>query len=224
MKLSARAAILAVLATSGVGAGISAAAATPLTPAQIGAAEQQAADTRVPLNVPLATAMTVLTGDTSHAGLHGSLPASPLDASAPADRDPHALLPDPLVAPLTVAHRTPDLGLSAPLPAAGTAGKLLKQDAASVTLPETLMDAHGVAASLGKPLTYAGDPSGAGTEQSRLDLTRLNPALIGPKVQSAPSGAVDVDQRAAGQQQPTSGTSAADLLATAAATATALGG
>lgn len=218
MKLSARAALLVVLASSGVGAGISAADAATLTPAQISGAEQQAATTRVPMDVPLGSAMTALTGQTSHAGVHGSLPGAPLGAPAPTARDPHSLLPDPLVPPLTAAQGTPGLDLSAPLPAAGD---VLRQDAASVALPETLMHANGAAATLGKPLTYTGDQSGRDGQSPQLDLNRLDPALLGPSLQSAPTGDVALDQRAT-EERP--GHSAADLLATTLATTDALRG
>lgn len=217
MKFSARAAAVALTACAGMAAGASSAAAAAMTPQQVEAAEQAAADTRVPFALPLGGAVQSVTGEASLAGLQGSVPV-PVVPPSPQQQDTHSVLPDPLVPPLGSSHGTPELDLTAPL--AGGDGSI-KQDGLGIAVPQAPLKAVGAAASLGDPITYT--PAGAhgAPADEVIDLDRLEPALTAPRLQSSPSGLVTLDQRSA--QQPI-GRSVQDLLATTTATAQELGG
>jgi hypothetical protein len=210
MNFSVRAAVVALTACAGMGAAVQSAAAVAMTPAQLEAAEQSAATTRVPFDLPLGGAVQSVTGDSSLAGLHGSLPGMPLVPPTPASTDSHDLLPDPLVPPLGSAHGTPDLDLAAPLGGADGEGS---DDGLVASLPEAPLRATGVAATLGHPITWSKDDPDA---VPQIDVDRLAPALTTPQVESSPTGHITLDQR--GTQRPLDRT-VTDFLATTTATA-----
>lgn len=217
MKFSARATAVALTACAGIAAAAGTAAATALNPQQLEAAEQNAAGTRVPFDLPLTGALRTVTGDTSMAGLHGSLPGMPLVPPSAVHHETHSLLPNPLVPPLRAADGTPELNLTAPL--VGGDGTL-RQDGIMASLPQAPLKAVGGAASLGEPITYSGATSSAPADEV-IDLGKLAPALTPPRVQSAPNGMVTLDQRST--ERPI-GRTVQDFLATATATAQELSG
>jgi hypothetical protein len=188
MNFSVRAAVVALTACAGMGAVAQSAAAVAMTPAQQEAAEQSAATSRVPFDLPLGGAVQSVTGDHSLAGLNGSLPGMPVVPPSPASGDSHNLLPDPLVPPLGAAHGTPALNLVAP--ALGGDGTV-RPNGLVASLPEAPVEAMGAAATLGHPITWSQDPK-AGPQ---IDLDRLAPALTTPEVESSPTGYVTLDQR-----------------------------
>ncbi|MEZ0091500.1 hypothetical protein [Streptacidiphilus sp. EB129] len=154
--------------------------------------EQGAAASRVPIDLPLGTAVQTVTGEGSLDGVHGSVPGMPLVPPSPQTNDPQALLPDPLVPPLSSAHGSPDLHVLGPAP--GGDGSV-RPGGLAVSLPEAPVRAVGAAASLGKPLTL---PGGVGSTQGpQLDLAHLDPKLSAPRLESAPTGSVTVDQSGA---------------------------
>jgi hypothetical protein len=209
MNFSVRAAVVALTACAGVGAAVGSAAAVAMTPAQLEAAEQSAAATRVPFDLPLGGAVQSVTGDASLAGVHGSMPGMPLvPPSAPSADSPN-LLPDPLVPALDGAHSTPELSAVAPM--VGGDGSV--DDGLMASLPQAPVDAKGVAASLGHPITYTQDDPNA---VPQVDLSRLAPALTSPQVESSPTGYITLDQRTT--QRPLDRT-VSEFLDTTAATA-----
>ena len=188
MNFSVRAAVVALTACAGMGAAVQSAAAVAMTPAQLDAAEQSAAATRVPFDLPLGGAVQSVTGDSSLAGLHGSMPGMPV-VPPTSTQDGGTLLPDPLVPPLGAAHESPDLSLVAPL--VGGDGSM-KDDGLMASLPEAPVDAQGVAATLGHPIIWSKeDPQAV----PQIDVDRLAPALTTPRLESSPTGYVTLDQR-----------------------------
>jgi hypothetical protein len=220
MKFSARATVVALAACAGMGAAAQTAAATPMSPEQVGAAEKAASLTRVPFNIPLSGVVSQVTGETSGSGLHGSLPGMPVTGPPTAPRNTHDLLPDPLVPALGAAQSTPDVVLTAPAP--GGDGSV-SDGGLVAALPSVPMKLVGATASLGHPLTWTpstsqaasnGKPSASGSEQ--LDLSRVAPTLTEPQFHSAPSGSISLDQRT--MDRPIDRT-VSEFLTTATATA-----
>ncbi|MFC1418348.1 hypothetical protein [Streptacidiphilus cavernicola] len=184
--------------------------AVALTPAQATAAEQAAAATRVPFDLPLSGAVQSVTGDASPAGLHGSMPGLPIVPPDTTGSAGDSLLPDPLVPPLTAADRSPDLSLVAPLVGGDGA---VREDGLAATLPSAPVDARGVAATLGHPVIWSKQDPQA---EPQIDLDRLAPALTTPRVESSPTGYITLDQRTT--NRPLTRT-VSEFLATTTATA-----
>ncbi|MHA6762336.1 hypothetical protein [Streptacidiphilus sp. PAMC 29251] len=193
-----------------MGAAVQATAAPAVSTDRLEAAEQSAAATRVPFDLPLGGAVQSVTGDSSLAGLHGTLPGMPIVPPSPVTKETDSLLPDPLVPALGTAHGTPELELVGP--ALGGDGSV-RPNGLVASLPEAPVKAVGAAASLGRPIT-----SSKGDEA--IDLTRLQPAVTSPQVQTSPSGFVSLDQRT--MNRPLDQT-VNEFLTTATATAQELG-
>ncbi|MFC1410592.1 hypothetical protein ACEZCY_17300 [Streptacidiphilus sp. N1-12] len=206
MKFSARAAVVALTACAGLGAAVQTTAAAAVNPDRLEAAEQAAAATRVPFDLPLGSAVQSVTGDASSAGLHGSMSGLPIVPPSPVVKESHSLIPDPLLPALGSPPATPDLNLVAPV--VGGDGSL-QPDGLVMSLPQAPMKAVGAAASVGQPITATG-----GDEV--VDLTRLQPSVTSPQVETAPSGFISLDQRT--MNRPLDRT-VDEFLTTAAATA-----
>ncbi len=184
MSVTARAAAIAVAACASVGLAAGVSAATPLTPAQLEAAQQAASLKQVPFDLPLDGAVGALTGQTtSTSAVSGTLPAAPvLPPSETAPQD-HQLLPDPVVPALNTTRGTPGLAVATPVTGAQQGGS----GALGVALPSAPLRATGAAASLGHPLSYGSADGRDGTGPA-LDLSRLDPTLTEPQVQSTAVG------------------------------------
>jgi hypothetical protein len=170
--------------------------AQPLSPQQQEALEQSVGRMDVPFAVPMGTLVQHVTGQHSDSGLQGSVPALPLQPPVQG-RDQHTLIPDPLLPALGSADRTPELGLTAPMPAADGA---VHDGGARLAVPAAPLKAVSAALGVGHPVTYQGRslPYEAPTTDAQLpqlDLTRLQPEVTPPRVQSAPGGQLSLDQR-----------------------------
>jgi hypothetical protein len=170
--------------------------AQPLSPQQQEALEQSAGRMDVPFAVPLGTLVQHVTGRHSDSGLQGSMPALPLQPPAQRPSQP-TLIPDPLLPALNSADRTPELGLTAPMPSAdGT----VHDGGARLAVPAAPLKAVSAALGVGHPVTYQGrslpyEPPTTDLQFPQLDLTRLQPDLTPPRLQSAPGGQLSLDQR-----------------------------
>ncbi|MEZ0070662.1 hypothetical protein ABIA32_006715 [Streptacidiphilus sp. MAP12-20] len=167
--------------------------AAPLSPHQQEALQQSVGRMQVPFGIPLGTLVQHVTGKHSDSGVQGSIPAMPLEPPT-AGRDTHALIPDPLVPSLNSASRTPELGVIAPMPSAdGT----VHDGGTRLAVPAAPLKAVSSALGLGHPVTYQGRAMAAPASQElpQLDLTRLQPSVTPPTLQSAPGGQLSFDQR-----------------------------
>lgn len=170
--------------------------AEPLSPQQQEALEQSVGRMQVPFQVPLGTLVQHVTGRHSESGLQGSMPAMPLQPPVQKG-DHHALIPDPLLPSLDSADRTPELGLTAPMPSAdGT----VHDGGARLAVPSAPLKAVSAALGVGHPVTYEGrslpyERPTTDMELPKLDLTRLQPEVTPPRVESAPGGQLSLDQR-----------------------------
>jgi hypothetical protein len=170
--------------------------AEPLTPQQQEALEQNVGRMHVPFTVPLGTLVQHVTGQHSDSGLQGDIPAMPLEPPVQS-RDQQSLVPDPLLPALTSADRTPELGLTAPMPSAnGT----VHDGGARLAVPAAPLKAVGAALGIGHPVTYQGrempyEPPTTDLQFPQLDLTRLQPEITPPRLQSSPGGQLSLDQR-----------------------------
>lgn len=175
--------------------------AEPLSPQQQEALEQSVGRMDVPFGVPLGPLVQHVTGHHSDSGLTGDIPAMPLQPPVQS-RDDHSLIPDPLLPSLDAANRTPQLGLTAPMPSAdGT----VHDDGTRLAVPAAPLKAVSAALGVGHPVTYQGRSMPAhtmpyeapttNTQLPQLDLTRLQPEVTPPQLQSAPGGQLSLDQR-----------------------------
>jgi hypothetical protein len=170
--------------------------AQPLSPQQQEALEQSVGRMEVPFAVPLGSLVQHVTGEHSASGLQGSMPAMPVQPPVES-RDQHALIPDPLLPALGSAGRTPELGLTAPMPSAdGT----VHDGGTRLAVPAAPLKAVSAALGVGHPVTYQGRslPYEAPTTDTRLpqlDLTRLQPEVTPPRLQGSPGGQLSLDQR-----------------------------
>ncbi|MBC3843697.1 hypothetical protein GXW82_36230 [Streptacidiphilus sp. 4-A2] len=205
MNLSARATVIAAAVCASAGMVAGTAAATPLTPAQVDAAEQTAAQEQVPFALPLSEVAQQLTGSTaSTTGVDGSVPAAlllPPSPAAPQSAHDQSLVPDPLVPALNTTRRTPGLGVNAPLAAPlSSPDSKAKPNQVELAVPSAPLRTVGSAVSLGHPLTYHqdGTPAAAAapttTDHGAIDLGRLNPSVTEPQLHSDPRGRVDLNQ------------------------------
>ena len=170
--------------------------AEPLSPQQQEALEQSVGRMDVPFAVPLGTLVQHVTGQHSDSGLAGSVPAMPLQPPVQG-RGQQSLIPDPLLPAVNSADRTPELGLTAPMPSADGS---VHDGGARLAVPAAPLKAVSAALGVGHPVTYQGrslpyEPPTSDLQFPQLDLTRLQPEVTPPQLQSAPGGQLSLNQR-----------------------------
>ncbi|GAA2129564.1 hypothetical protein GCM10009760_00920 [Kitasatospora kazusensis] len=177
MKLSKRAGALLLAAGAGVLASQGAAAATPMTPGQVAAVENDLATKQVPFEIPLGSATDPLGLLPEGGKISGGVPTSLVMPPVPEAAAKHQLIPDRIVPALNAGQVGPALKASVPLPTADRSTDLgdLRLDA-----PAAPLHTAGPALGLGQPVSLS---PGADGDVAFGD---IDPRLITAPVQAIP--------------------------------------
>lgn len=148
-------------------------------------AARQAADSRVPVYVPLEAMETGLPVDAPR--LAGTLPATPVLPPEAPSMGPGQLVPDPLLPALGTSGDGPSALLEAPVP---TLDARNAASAARVATPSVPLTAAGPEARLGLPVDALSVEDG---ELPRLD-DLPDAGLTGPQAQGQPTAGIGVSE------------------------------
>jgi hypothetical protein len=182
MKLSKRAGAMLLAVGAGVLASQGAAAATGITPDQVGALEGRLATGQVPFDVPLGAATDHLGLLPQGGRLHGGIPTSLVMPAVPEKEQGNQLVPERIIPALSGGKVGPELQAAVPLPTADRStdlGDLL------VDAPAAPLNLAGPALTLGRPVSYVEGNSGTLTD-SALRFGEIDPQLITAPVQAVP--------------------------------------
>ncbi len=182
MKLSKRAGALLLAAGAGVIASQGAAAATPMTPGQVAAVENDLATKQVPFEIPLGAATDPLGLLPEGGKVSGGVPTSLVMPPVPDGATKHQLIPDRIVPALNAGRVGPALNASVPLPTADRSTDLgdLRLDA-----PAAPLHAAGPALGLGQPLALTEGATGRPVDDD-VAFGDIDPRLITAPVQAIP--------------------------------------
>ncbi|WP_441245507.1 hypothetical protein [Kitasatospora sp. McL0602] len=182
MKLSKRAGALLLAAGAGVIAGSGVAAATPMTPGQVAAVENELSTREVPFDIPLGGATDKLGLLPEGGRISGGVPTSLVMPPVPDAHGKHQIIPDRIVPALSTGRVGPALEAAVPLPAADRSTELgnLLLDA-----PAAPLHTAGPALTMGQPITLAEGPDGR-PQDGELGFGELDPQVIAAPVQAIP--------------------------------------
>ncbi|MDH6576787.1 hypothetical protein [Kitasatospora sp. MAP5-34] len=182
MKLSKRAGALLLVAGAGVLAGQGAAAATPMTPGQVAAVENDLATKQVPFEIPLGSATDPLGLLPEGGKISGGVPTSLVMPPVPDANARHQLIPDHVVPALNAGRVGPALQAAVPLPTADRSTNLgdLRLDA-----PGAPLHTAGPALGLGQPVAMIEGSSGHPADGD-VAFGDIDPRLITGPVQAIP--------------------------------------